>query len=147
MSSVKIRNMSIEDLPTVFKIGVNEFNMTKIYHQFWNLIELATHLEKEKELCIIAELDGHVVGFALGRERYSSWERDLGYLEWIAVSKEYQNKGIGSALCNEMIKRFKKLGVKKILADVETKQFISKNLLEKFSFKEIFCVDWFIKEI
>lgn len=147
MSSIKIRNMTVEDLPTVFKIGVNEFDMTKIYHQHWNLTELSTHLEKEKDFCIVAELDGHVVGFALGQERYSIWEKDLGYLEWIAVAKEYQNKGIGNALCDEMIKRFNKLGVKRILADVKTEEIISRHLLEKFSFKKLFCVDWFIKEI
>jgi len=147
MSSVKIRNMSIEDVPLVFKIGVNEFDMTKIYHQYWNLTELATHFENEKDLCIVAQLDERVVGFALGRERYSRWKDNVGYLEWVAVAKEYRNKGIGSALCDEMIKRFKKLGVEKILADVETSQSFSKNLLNRFSFKKIFCVNWYAKEI
>jgi len=121
--------------------------MTKIYHQYWNLMELSGHFEKDKELCIVAELDGRVVGFALGHKRFSIWESDLGYFEWLAVSKEHQRKGIGSALCEEMLRRFKGMGVKRILADVRAEENAPGKLLEKFSFKKLFSVNWFIKEI
>jgi ribosomal protein S18 acetylase RimI-like enzyme len=143
---MKIRDMKVEDLPVVFKIGAEEFDMTRIYHQYWNLMELISHFEKDKELCVVAELDGRVIGFALGHKKFSMWENDLGYFEWLAVSKEHQRKGIGSALCEEMLKRFHKMGVKRILADVKAKENGSKKLLEKFSFKKLFSVDWFIKE-
>jgi len=139
--------MVVEDFPTVFKIGVEEFDITRIYHQYWNLVELSGNFERDKELCIVAELDERIVGFALGHKRFSIWRSDLGYLEWLAVSKEYQRKGIGSALCEEMLRRFERMGIKRILADARAEGNAPRRLLEKFSFKKLFSVNWFIKEI
>jgi ribosomal protein S18 acetylase RimI-like enzyme len=47
----------------------------------------------------------------LGHKEFSAYESCLGYFEWIAVSKEHQREGIGSALCEEMLKRFGEMGV------------------------------------
>lgn len=147
MSSVIIRSMNVADISVVFQMGINELDMKKIYHQNWTLTGLATYFEKERNLCIVAESNDCVVGFALGRKTYSGWSDNLGYLEWIVVAGEHQKKGIGHALCNEMIKRFKTLGINRIIADVKTQQSSSANLLKKFSFKRLFSVDWYIKEI
>jgi len=144
---IKVRDMTVEDLPNVFNIGVREFDISKIYHQYWSLTELTSHFERDRELCIVAETDGEVIGFALGHKRFSAWEENLGYLEWIAVSKEYQRRGVASMLCEEVLKRFKAMGIKRILADVVVEEDqASKKLLEKFSFKELFSVIWFIRE-
>jgi len=145
MPETAIRDMIVDDLPRVFRIGAEEFDMTSIYHQYWNMTELVTHFERDKELCVVAEIEGHVIGFALGHKRFSVWDSNLGHLEWLAVSREYQRKGIGTALCREMIARLEKMGVKRILADTRSRN-VSQELLEKLSFKKIFSVDWFIKE-
>ena len=138
--------MEVEDLPAVFKIGVEEFDMTTLYHQSWSVKELSSIFEEDKELCIVAELDGNIIGLALGHKRYSTWENSLGYFEWIAVSKEHQRKGVGSALCEEMLKRFSQMGIKRIIVDIEDKRTASKRLFEKSSFKKLFSVSWYIKE-
>ncbi len=142
----EIRDMMVEDLSQVFNLGIKELDMSKIYHQFWNLRELVSIFESDKELCIVAESNRNIVGFALGRKRFSMWNEDSGYFEWIVVSKDYQRKGLGSALCEEMLRRFNKHGVKRVIADVEGAN-VSKILLEGFSFKKIFSVDWFVKEM
>lgn len=147
MHEIRIRDMAVEDIPIVFKMGIEELDMSKIYHQYWSLSELSTHFEKEKGLSIVAETDERVIGFALGHKTFSSWESDLGHLEWIVVSKEYQRRGVASMLCKEMLRRFQSMGIKRILVDTLTEgEQNMKKLLEKFSFKELFSVTWFIKE-
>jgi len=145
MPEIKVRDMKVEDLPIVFELGAYEFDMKSIYHQYWNLIELVNHFEKERELCIVAESDRHIIGFALGHKGFSIWDSKLGHFEWIAVSRKYQRKGIGTALCKEVIIRFEKMGIKRILADTRSRN-ISQKLLKKLSFKKIFSVDWFLRE-
>ena len=138
--------MTVDDIPTVFQIGSTEFDLQKnIYHRTWNLVELSRHLNNEKDLAIIAELNGHVVGFALGHNRFSGWENDLGYLEWIAVSGEHQRKGVGTALVDEIIVRFSNFSVKKILADTKIEE--SRKLLANFNFKKAFTVNWLIRDV
>lgn len=140
--------MTIDDLPRVFEIGVKEFSvLDEIYHQYWTLTSLVDYLVKEKGLCLVAELDGAVVGFVLGRRRFSEWQSDLGHLEWIAVAKEHQSKGFGGQLCNAILERFKKAGVAKILADVRHNNSVSERMFRTLGFQEQFSVHWFMKEL
>ena len=49
--------------------------------------------------CLIAELDGRPVGFAIFFPNYSTWRGRRGiYLEDLFVSEAYRGRGIGSAL-------------------------------------------------
>jgi len=148
MSTLIIRDMTIDDLPRVFEIGVKEFSvLDEIYHQYWSLTSLVDYLVKEKELCLVAELDGSVIGFVLGRKRFSEWQSDIGHLEWIAVVKEHQSKGFGSELCNTIQERFRKAGITKILADVRRNNLASERMFRRLGFQEQFSVIWFVKEL
>jgi GNAT superfamily N-acetyltransferase len=49
--------------------------------------------------CIMAEMDGHVAGFALYFFQYSTWEgRPALYLEDLFVREPFRKRGIGVAL-------------------------------------------------
>ena len=148
MSTLKIRDMVIGDIPRVFEIGVKEFSvLDEIYHQYWSLTELVDYLVNEKGLCLVAELDGTVVGFALGRRRFSEWQSELGHLEWIAVIREHQSRGVGTELCKVMLERFKGAGVKRVLADIRCNNMASETVFRRLGFEEMFSVIWFVKEL
>jgi amino-acid N-acetyltransferase len=56
----------------------------------------------------------------------------LGEIRSLAVKKEYQGKGIGRAIVNELIKEAKDLGLKEVLTLTYQKEFF-----EKLGFVEI----------
>lgn len=52
--------------------------------------------------CIVAELDGVVVGFALFYTSYSTWKGACLYLEDFLVTEKLRGKGIGKLLFDEV---------------------------------------------
>jgi GNAT superfamily N-acetyltransferase len=59
--------------------------------------------EPQRFRCIIAELDGAPVGFALYFTSYSTWEGHHGiYLEDLFVSPEHRGLGLGKALLSRV---------------------------------------------
>lgn len=49
----------------------------------------------EGRCCLVAELDGEIVGFA-------DMDLDSGYLDRLYVHKDYQRQGIATALCDAL---------------------------------------------
>ncbi len=93
-----IRIMTIDDLATVFHIG--ELLFTSEYsssmYRTWDEYEITTLFNSDSELCIVAELDGKVIGFALGttvEKQKSAWK--YGYLVWIGTLPGLQKCGAG----------------------------------------------------
>ncbi len=143
---IRIRDMNVDDVPIVYRIGIKSLGMENLYHQNWSLRVIANHLENSPELCLAAEEKGTVIGFALAHRSYSKWERDLGYLEWIAVSGEHQGKRTGALLVDEMIRRYRGMGVKRVIVDIMEKQTASRSLFQGLGFKRAFSVNWFLRE-
>jgi GNAT superfamily N-acetyltransferase len=53
--------------------------------------------------CLLAELDGAAVGFALFFRNYSTWRGRAGlFLEDLFVPERYRRKGVGSALLGRL---------------------------------------------
>ncbi len=65
---------------------------------------------------VVAELDNEVIGFILGE--VSGWEfgvpASVGWIDTIGVDPQYQRKGVAKALVRELIKNFRKAGVRNI---------------------------------
>ena len=51
----------------------------------------------------VAELDGHVEGFALYYKRYSTWKGQRLYLEDLIVTEKLRGKGVGKLLFDQLI--------------------------------------------
>ena len=58
--------------------------------------------------CIVAEISGKVIGFALFFTNYSTWKGPCLYLEDFAVFPEYRGKGVGKAIFNKLLDLAKK---------------------------------------
>jgi ribosomal protein S18 acetylase RimI-like enzyme len=79
------------------------------------------------DLGLVAEIDGQVVGFILGRKTYLA---EVGLTEGevviMEVSDEFRGKGIGTKLIDALTDTFKKMGVKRVRIGVnpEDNRFI-----------------------
>jgi len=144
---VIVRKMEIEDLPYVWKLGVTEFDMTKLYHQYWTLPELVHAMVNDADFCIVAEEQGKIVGFAIGHRKFSAWREDLSIIEWCAVEKKHQKKGIGTKLCRGLIEKFRKAGASGVIADIKADNEASAKLFRKLFFKKCFTVHWLIRKL
>jgi len=65
---------------------------------------------------IVAELENKVIGFIFGE--VSGWEfgvpASVGWIDTLGVEPKYQKRGVAKALMKELIKNFKRAGVKNI---------------------------------
>lgn len=63
--------------------------------------------------CIVADLDGKVIGFALFYTSYSTWKGKSLYLEDFLVTEKHRRKGIGEMLFNSVYEIAKERNVRR----------------------------------
>lgn len=119
-SSVVVREMELEDLHRVYALGEKVFTADKWpnLYRTWDEYEIVDRFAADGETCLVAELDGEVVGFALGtviEKRRSAW--DYGYLLWLGVDPDVGPLGVGSRLFNRMQELFIENGARMMLVD------------------------------
>ena len=119
---LEVREMSIDDLAAVFHLG--ELLFTSEYsssmYRTWDEYEITTLFNSDNELCLVAELEEEIVGFALGttvEKQNSSWK--YGYLVWIGVRPGLQKCGAGDKLFNEIKQLMIEQGVRMIIIDTD----------------------------
>lgn len=103
--SVVVREMELEDLHRVYALGEKVFTADKWpnLYRTWDEYEIVDRFAADGETCLVAELDGEVVGFALGtviEKRHSAW--NYGYLLWLGVDPDVGPLGVGSKLFARM---------------------------------------------
>jgi len=64
--------------------------------------------------CLVAELEGVIVGMALYYPRYSTWKGPTFHLEDLIVSEHFKGKGFGTQLYTAFIKQAYEAGVERI---------------------------------
>jgi Acetyltransferases len=87
----------------------------------------------ENSIALVAKKEEEVIGTIYGNE-----VGDLFILDVLIIKKEYQNKGIGTALMTEMFNKIKNKNIKNILAKVvfSNNHMNAEGLIKKFNFKE-----------
>lgn len=118
--ALRIRTMTIDDFPKVFHIGEEIFtaDYSQSLYRTWDEYEITTLFNSDNELCLVAEADANIVGFALGTtvEKHNSpWK--YGYLVWLGVGKGIQQKGVGRELFKAVRRRMREQGVRIIMVD------------------------------
>ncbi len=83
-------------------------------------IDLERDEDDQKAQHILAQHEGETVG--CGRIVYKD---DCGKIGRVAVAKQYRKEGIGSKICNELLKMAEEKGCKEVVlhAQLESKEF------------------------
>ena len=137
---LEIRNLTIDDLAAVFHLGERLFtsDFSPSMYRTWDEYEITTLFNSDSDLCLVAELDGEIVGFALGttvEKQNSSWK--YGYLVWIGVRPGLQKCGAGHNLFNEIRERMIEQGVRMIVIDTDAENEAGINFFKKQGFDNI----------
>jgi ribosomal protein S18 acetylase RimI-like enzyme len=116
MPDIKIRQLELRDKDAIFEIqeAITKHKAEKDWEQ---LVE--GYINNSGETCLVAEVDGTVVGFMLGDiKAYGFGVPRSGWIEVIGVQPRHMGSGIGKLLGNELIKIFKAKSVKHIFTSV-----------------------------
>ena len=97
---LEIRELTIDDLAAVFHLGERLFtsDFSPSMYRTWDEYEITTLFNSDNELCLVAELEGEIVGFALGTtvdKLNSAWK--YGYLVWIGVRPGCRRAGLATS--------------------------------------------------
>jgi ribosomal protein S18 acetylase RimI-like enzyme len=119
---VRIREMTIDDLSEVFHIGEEIFTSeySPVLYRSWDEYEITTLFNSDSELCLVAEADEEILGFALGttvEKQHSAWK--YGYLVWLGVRRGLQKGGTGERLFRELKRRMVEQGVRMMIIDTD----------------------------
>jgi len=117
-TDVQIRSLSELDLDDIVRIG----EKTRDSYQPDLFEERVTYyLRRDPEGSVVAELDGRVVGFMLGDLRAGEFgiEEPSGWIEIIGVDPESAGRGVGRALGEAMLGRYRERGVKAVRTMVD----------------------------
>lgn len=137
---MRIRDMTIDDLPEVFHIGEEVFTAeySQSLYRTWDEYEITTLFNTDSELCIVAEAGERILGFALGTtvsKHNSPWK--YGYLVWLGVHRNIQKGSVGSGLFKEIKRRMKEQGVRMILIDTSADNEAAIRFFEKQGFGNV----------
>jgi ribosomal protein S18 acetylase RimI-like enzyme len=138
--SLEIRELTIDDLAAVFHLGESLFtsDFSPSMYRTWDEYEITTLFNSDNDLCLVAELDGEIVGFALGttvEKLNSAWK--YGYLVWIGVKPGLQKCGAGHKLFCELRERMIEKGVRMIVIDTDADNKAGINFFKKQGFDNI----------
>ena len=137
---LEIREITIDDLAAVFHLGEQLFtsDFSPSMYRTWDEYEITTLFNSDRELWLVAEFNGEIVGFALGttvEKQHSAWK--YGYLVWIGVRPGLQKGGAGHLLFAEIRQRMVDQGVRMIVIDTDADNEAGINFFRKEGFDNI----------
>ncbi len=106
--------------------------------------DLAGFWSSDPALFLVAEVDGKVVGFLVGRESRGMPDEVLrrrgatkaGSIETLAVDTQYRRRGIATALLDRVFELFRQRGVDYVSLAVPAEEEGARRLYEKLGFRE-----------
>jgi RimJ/RimL family protein N-acetyltransferase len=75
------------------------------------------NIDYQRAFPLLAEVDGRIVGDGTLHMRRMGWKRHLGNVR-VVVAKDYQNKGLGTLLINELVELAGEFGLEKLIAEI-----------------------------
>jgi L-amino acid N-acyltransferase YncA len=92
------------------------------------------YLKSGRTISIVAEIDGHIAGYASIHMNEATWTRHVGELR-VLVSRNSRGLGLGKRLTNEAFAMAKDLGLRKITAQMSTDQRSARGVFEHLGFR------------
>lgn len=120
---IVIREMEIDDLASVYHLGERLFTSEElpILYRTWDPYEVTDYFSSDPEYCLVAEMEGGIVGFVLAttiEKEGTAWRR-YGYIGWMGVDEAFQRSNLGRRLYRRLEQRLKEDGVRMIIADTQ----------------------------
>jgi ribosomal protein S18 acetylase RimI-like enzyme len=120
---VIIRQMEIDDIGSVYHLGEKLFTSEEfpILYRTWDPYEVTDYFTSDPDYCLVAQVQGRVVGFVLAstvEKEGTAWKR-YGYLSWIGVDDAFQRTNLGRRLYKKLEERLQEDGVRMVIADTE----------------------------
>jgi L-amino acid N-acyltransferase YncA len=107
-----------------------------------NLDEWLKGIENGTTFSLLAEPDGTLEGYASLHLSSVQWTRRVGEVA-INVAPEWQSRGLGEALCAEMVSLGEILGLRKITAQMVAEHKSARAMFERLGFRiQAFLPDW-----
>lgn len=135
--SASIRQMTIDDIPTIYHLGEKLFTarIAPNAHRTWDEYEVVSFYQTDCEFCFVAE-DEHesLIGFALGTviEKHHSWT--YGYLIWLGVHPDHQKTGIAQRLFRQLKSAMIDAGARIVMVDTDADNTASLSFFRKMGF-------------
>ena len=97
------------------------------------------HIDYHRVFPLVAEADGRIVGDVTLHMRKVGWKRHIGNVR-VVVAKDYQGRGLGTLLINEIVELAGEFGLEKLIAEVHLQAQGAFNAFKKagFSVKAVF---------
>ena len=135
--SICVRELELEDLPTVYALGESVFTADKwpSLYRTWDEYEPVSLFYSDGEFCFVAERDDRVVGFALGSlidKRNSAWS--YGYLTWIAVDPSLERMGVATQLVDAITEAFIRAGARMMIVDTDAENATAISFFRRHGF-------------
>ena len=117
-SAVHVRPLSELDLGGIVRIA--EKTRHRYQPDLWE-DRVTYYLRRDPEGSMVAERDGEVVGFMLADVRAGEFgiEEPTGWLEVLGVDPAQAGRGVGRALAEAILERYRGRGVRRVRTMVE----------------------------
>ncbi len=135
--SISVRPMEIDDLAQVFHLGEVLFTAEEApnLYRTWDEHEVIDLFHSDPELCLVAEEDDRMVGFAMGTtvtKSRSAWK--YGHLVWLGVAPEYHGTGAAEKLFHALLELMLESGVRILVVDTEADNEQALRFFKKMGF-------------
>jgi ribosomal protein S18 acetylase RimI-like enzyme len=149
LSGFVVRRASSDDLPALGRLGAL---LVQTHHEFDSQRFLAattltaegyasflrSQLADPDVVVLVAEIDGHVVGYAFGAIEgvdYLSLRGPAGVLHDLIVDAEYRGRGIGRLLLDEMVSTLASRGAPRIVLSTAERNTSAQRFFERLGFR------------
>jgi RimJ/RimL family protein N-acetyltransferase len=97
------------------------------------------HIDYNRVFPLVAEAEGRIVGDVTLHRRKVGWKRHVGNVR-VVVAKDYQSRGLGTLLINEIVELAGEFGLEKLVAEVHLQALGAIAMFKKagFSVKAVF---------
>ena len=129
------------DLPEEDRLFLND----DVAQEAW-IERFIRRVDNETFVSLVAESDGSIVGNATLARTLHGWSRHVAEIR-VVVSRDFQGKGLGTALAKAVVKLAVGMGLEKMVAHVVENQVGARRAFEKLGFKQEAVLKAHVKDI
>ncbi len=124
MKNLSLKRVKLKDIPEILKIE------KEVFPDPWSFYSFLFELKNPDNYFYVIELENKIIGYIIAGEYEESY-----HLKNIAIKKEYQGKGYGKFLLNNLIRKAKEEKKKFIFLEVRVSNERAIKFYEEFGFK------------